>query len=396
MEESGISYNHSTFEFDEIFKKIKDIKQNIEYEIEKLNNSHGKIIIDITETYKRRHALLDEEEKEAKLNLDKKVTEIKSELENYLIESNNILLSCEKMNKANEYYKRNDNDNCNAIKTLYYISEINKDIENSKKFIIKPIINSEIYFNIFNNNISCFDYYFSGIPIPKDIKAEKKEEKLFISWNINNFKLNYIDINDIRYQIKVKINKEESTYEINNTNISLDKYDLNAIYEIKIRALINNYFGEWSEVKKFKISELGDYKKENDNNFNRFNPFGNFNENSKNKNDKNFENNKNPFNFLINNKDNEYKINPFIQLNINKDDNHETKKFGVSNFINRIDNINNNKENENIFQNDKNIRVNPFIIKKEDFFGDNNKEKKQEGNNNNKRNLFFFENNNNK
>ena len=93
MEESGISYNHSTFEFDEIFKKIKEIKQNIELEIEKLNNSHDKIMIDITETYKRRHALLDEEEKKVKLSLDKKVTEIKSELEIYLMKSSDILLS---------------------------------------------------------------------------------------------------------------------------------------------------------------------------------------------------------------------------------------------------------------------------------------------------------------
>ena len=79
LEENKISYKHSTIEFDEIFKRIKEIKQKIELEIEKLNNSHDKITIDITENYKRRHVLLDEEEKKVKLNLDKKVTEIKSE-----------------------------------------------------------------------------------------------------------------------------------------------------------------------------------------------------------------------------------------------------------------------------------------------------------------------------
>lgn len=389
MEERGISYNHSTFDFDEIFKKIKDIKQNIELEIEKLNNSYDKIMIDITETYKRRHTLLDEEEHKVKLSLDKKVTEIKSELEIYLMESSDILLSCEKMKKANEYYKKNNNGNDNIIKTLYYISEINKGIENSKKFIIKPIMNSEISFNKFNYNISCFDYYFNGIPIPKDIKVNEKGEKLIISWNTNNFIVKYLDNNNIKYQIKIKVNFDESTYEISDTSISLDKYDYYAIYEVKIRALIDNYFGEWSEIKKFKIYELGDDKKENNNNFNLFNPF-NLNENSKNKNDiilteknkneknpffnKANENNINPFNFLNNLKDNENNINPFNLLNDN-----------------------NNKGNENKSNDDKNIGFNPFINAAENFFGDNNKEKEQDrNNNNNKRNIFFFKNNNNK
>ena len=72
MKEKGITYNNSISKFNETFEKIKDIKHKLELEIEKLNNSQNKTMIEITETYKRRHLLLNEEENQLKLNLDKK------------------------------------------------------------------------------------------------------------------------------------------------------------------------------------------------------------------------------------------------------------------------------------------------------------------------------------
>ena len=334
MKEKGITYNNSISKFNETFEKIKDIKHKLELEIEKLNNSQNKTMIEITETYKRRHLLLNEEENQVKLNLDKKVSEIKIYLEKNLNQSNELILSYEKMNKANEYYKNNDSEirNENNIRNLYYISEINKNIEKSKSFIIKPIMNSEISFNKFNCNISYFDYYFSGIPIPTNIRAEKKKEKLVISWNISNYLIK--NIYPI-YQIHIKTNKDETTFKTSNTNFPIDEYDSKAVYEIKIRAFIDNYFGEWSEIKTVIANEFDEEKKENKNIFD-IKPLQHFSENifiqqcikpiEKKEKKKNIfndddnnpfisENNKNPFKNLI---DNEFNIENFNNKNKNE------------------------------------------------------------------------------
>ena len=275
MKEKGITYNNSISKFNETFEKIKDIKHKLELEIEKLINSQNKTMIEITETYKRRHLLLNEEENQVKLNLDKKVSEIKIYLEKNLNQSKELILSFEKMNKANDYYKNNDSENENNIRNLYYISEINKNIEKSKSFIIKPIMNSEISFNKFNCNISYFDYYFCGIPIPTNIRAEKKKEKLVISWNINNYLIKNIYP---KYQIHIKTNKDETTFITSKTNFPIDEYDSKAVYEIKIRAFIDNYFGEWSEIKTVTANEFDEEKKENKNIF-EIKPLQHFSEN---------------------------------------------------------------------------------------------------------------------
>ena len=60
----------------------------------------------------------------------------------------------------------------------------------------------------------------------------------------------------IKYYSHIKINGEESIYENNIIGFSLDKYDENADYGIKIRTCINETFGDWSETKIFKINEL--------------------------------------------------------------------------------------------------------------------------------------------
>ena len=71
---------------------------------------------EITSSFEERHNQLIETEKELKAELDLKVTEVKNELENFLIESNDIILSCERTDKANKYHeKKNENKEIKSL-----------------------------------------------------------------------------------------------------------------------------------------------------------------------------------------------------------------------------------------------------------------------------------------
>ena len=247
LKDNGISYKGSISEFDYIFQKAKNIKQKIESEIKILTSAHKTKLNEITEYYKYQCNYLNE-----------KVAEMKIELNKFLKEANNILLSCENIFKATE--NSNINDDNYEIKTLFYISEIYKNNEKAKMFFKKPIRNLNLNIGTFSNPSSLFGsnmynytyYYFSGITIPKNITVYKNNNKLSISWLMDELRTK----DPIKFYLHIKINGEESIYENNTIGFSLDKYDENADYEIKIRACINETFGDWSETKKFKISEL--------------------------------------------------------------------------------------------------------------------------------------------
>ena len=155
---------------------------------------------EITASFEQQHIKLKEKEKNIKSELDLKVTKIKEELENFLMESNDILISCERIEKAIKYYEQKKINN--EIKTLYYISEINKNNEITKDFIKKQIKNIEINYNSDLNKLEYKDYYFSGIPIPKNIKTEEQEGKLIIYWDIEYFM--FKDFNLKIFNIKQK------------------------------------------------------------------------------------------------------------------------------------------------------------------------------------------------
>ena len=251
MEDNGISYKDLISEFDEIFQKAKNLKIKIESEIEKIDGTYKNIENEIVLSFKKQHIELDEKEKNLKLELNVKVKQIREELEKNLTISSNILLSCE---KTNENIKKFETKINNDIKTLYYISEINKNKEKAKEFINKKIRNYDISFEsdkyVFYN-----DYYFNGIPIPKNIKAEKREGKLYIFWDLDNSNIKNIKTDSIKYSLIIKIIGSDLLgykCETNDKFYYYNYYDEINDYEIKVRALIDNYQSEWSTIKKSK------------------------------------------------------------------------------------------------------------------------------------------------
>ena len=61
----------------------------------------------------------------------------------------------------------------------------------------------------------------------------------------------------IKYSVVINIDGKEFKYETSDTQFSLKEYNEKADYEVKIRAFIDDLYGDWSELKTFKINELG-------------------------------------------------------------------------------------------------------------------------------------------
>ena len=249
MKKYNISFDKSVSEFDQIFKKAKITKQRIEEEIEEINIAHKKIINEITSSFEEKHIKLNRKEKQLKLELDEKVKKIKEELNKFLIESKNIILFCERSSKAIENYEKKNY--VEDIETLYYISEININNEKTKEFFKIPKRNLDISFNSDLDVLDYKDYYFSGIPVPNNIKKEIQGQNVIISWDINNFKLKEFDMKNIKYVLEIKNGHKFYSNETTETKMLLDMCKLKNNFEIKIKASIDDICGNWSEIKSF-------------------------------------------------------------------------------------------------------------------------------------------------
>ena len=258
MEENNISYKESYSEFEKEFENTKNLKQIIEEEIVKINKSRDSTMQKLKNIYEERYKRLKEEELKLKSELDLKVTQIKDDLEKYLIEANDILLYFERTNKALKNYEKNNNNN--DLKTLCYISEIQKVNCKAKELLEKPIKNIDIEYNnyIFNYGLEYKYYYFNGMPIPVDIKINKKEEKVYITWDLYDIRIKNYDKENIKYIITINGNKKNIEYETSEKSLLLDKDELknNIDYELKICTINNESHSDWSEIKKFKVNDL--------------------------------------------------------------------------------------------------------------------------------------------
>ena len=131
-------------EFDDISQKINNLKNKIEEEINKINKLYEKAIDDITKSYIKKHEELIKEENNMKEKLKNEVTKIKEKLEIYLSESKNEIKINERINKGinllcymkiniMHIIKKMENEEKNIIKTLSYVSKINKTQKNINK-----------------------------------------------------------------------------------------------------------------------------------------------------------------------------------------------------------------------------------------------------------------------
>ena len=213
---------------------------------------------EITKSYEIKYEKLTFEENNLKEKLQIEVTKVKEKLENNLSELNRIIKTNEKINKGIISFEKDKERN--MIKTLSYISKINKNKKEMAKLFNELMKNLKIFFVKEENIIKFEEYYFSGIPVPKNIEFKDiSSNNIKVFWNIDNINLINIDKKEIKYQVEIKKENEKKfnkVYEGYNTYSLIDNLNEDTSYEIKICVIYNDLIGECSKIEKFKTSNM--------------------------------------------------------------------------------------------------------------------------------------------
>ena len=206
----------------------------------------------------KKHEKLIMEENDLKENLKTEVTKVKEKLEKFLSESNNIIKLNEKINKG---IKNLEKEEKNIIKTLSYISKMNKNKKQMNNLLQNLMRNIKISFQEEATKINYEEYFFNGIQIPKNIEFKNILYNSFkIVWNFDN--LNILNFNKDNIKFRVELRKEktkekfEQVYEGNATEFIVQNLTKNTNYEIRICSFYNDLFSNWTEIKKIKTNDL--------------------------------------------------------------------------------------------------------------------------------------------
>ena len=160
----NLSIENEMNNFNDITKKMQDLKNKIENEIENINNMFDKAMIDLKNSYQKKYEILLKEENDLKENLQNNVTKIKEKLEINLSEINNNIKINERINKG---FNKALKENQSMLQILSYISKINISKKNMKK--LETLLMKSIKFNYEekNSKINYEEIYFKGITQPK-------------------------------------------------------------------------------------------------------------------------------------------------------------------------------------------------------------------------------------
>ena len=250
LKKENISLNNSRKEIEENKNKLEELKNKIENEKIKLDNLYDKINNQVTKSYEIKHENLLKEENELKDKLKNEVTKIKEQLELNISKINEILRNSERIIKGLKSFKEEENQ---MIKKLNYISTINKNQKETNKIFQLLMKNLNISYK--DSNIIYEEYFFNGMPIPKDIElSEKKGNSFKLSWKIDDINMMNIDKKQIKYQVEMKKEKEKfiQVYEGNDNNCSIKDLDSFTNYEIRICSVYNNVKSDFSPIIKTK------------------------------------------------------------------------------------------------------------------------------------------------
>ena len=139
----------------------------------------------MTNSYKIKHDNILKEENELKEKLKTEVIKVKEKLEIFLSETNDKIRLSEKINKSIKNIKVKEN----MVKLLSYISKIDETDKDMNSLSFSLMRNLDISFLEKENLIKYDEYYFNGLPLPKDIEVKDiTHNSVNISWKIDNLK----------------------------------------------------------------------------------------------------------------------------------------------------------------------------------------------------------------
>ena len=254
LKKENIDINLVATQYNNIFQKTINLKEKIENEINEINILFDKTINELTKSYIKKHEFLTKEENDLKEKLENEVTKTKEKLEFFLTKTNDVIRI---NNRLNEGIKKMKKEEKNMIKNLSYVSKISKNQKQINSLFQKLMRNIKFSFQEEQNNIKYDEYYFNGIPMPKNIDfKDVSSNSLNIIWELDNLKIINFDINQIKF--KVEMRKENSkekfiqVYDGNNKICNINNLEKNTDYEFRICSYYNDIIGFWCEIQKIK------------------------------------------------------------------------------------------------------------------------------------------------
>ena len=237
--------------FNDITKKMQELKNKIENEIENINNMFDKAMIDLKNSYQKKYEILLKEENDLKENLQNNVTKIKEKLEINLSEINNNIKINERINKG---FNKALKENQSMLQILSYISKINISKKNMKK--LETLLMKSIKFNYEekNSKINYEEIYFNGITQPKNIEVKTiNSTGLNIKWSIDDINLINIDKTQIKFKVEFRKKDEnifKEIYQGKETNCIINNLSSNDyFYDIRICSFYKELIGEWIQIR---------------------------------------------------------------------------------------------------------------------------------------------------
>ena len=226
--------------------------------MKEIDKAYEKADNETTKSYEIKREKLKKEEDDLKDKLKNEVTKIKEQLEIFLSEVNNLIKINEKIVKGIKILEKEEKV---MMKTLSYVSKINKNQKEMKKIFRELMKNLKISFIEEESKIKYEEYYFNGIPMPKDIEFKDiGVQSLKVLWKIDDINILNLDKNEIKYQIAIRKEntKEEfsQVYETKENNYIIQKLEKNANYEIKICLIYKDIISDWSKIHKVKTSNI--------------------------------------------------------------------------------------------------------------------------------------------
>ena len=256
LKKENITIDDSTKEFDNNIQKLNNLKKSIEYEMTEIDKAYDKVNNETSKAFELKRDKLKKEEDDLKEKLKTEVTKIKEKLEISLTHVNNLSKMSEKIVKG---IKSLENEEKNMIKTLSYVSKINKNQKEMKDLFQELMKNLKITFIEDQNTIKYEEYYFNGIPIPKDIEFKEIESTSFkVCWKIDDIITKNFDKNELKYRIEIRKENSNDKYiqynSENNTNYLINNLEKMTNYEVRICSIYKDVTGNWTQLFKIKTS----------------------------------------------------------------------------------------------------------------------------------------------
>ena len=253
MKKENITIETSSKDFNDNLQKVKTLKEKIEKEIIEIDKIYDDINKKLRKLFELKIERLIKEENDLRDNLQNEVTKVKEKLEIFLSQLNNVIKTNEKINKGIQKLRKDDDKS--IIKSLTYVSKINKNKNEIQKILQQLMRNIKINLDEKESKIKFDEYYFSGIQTPINIEIKDINDNLEINWKIDDKNFINIDKNKMEYIVELRKENEKFNqfYKGNKTNCIIENLNKNINYEIRICCIFEGLVGPWSQIQKIKI-----------------------------------------------------------------------------------------------------------------------------------------------